>query len=157
MEQGLFQNSLSDLKSTKSIQNLTNSDLFDNLLFNDKSKELLDKLKQNYSDFYYISVFPNEIDKYRWNEIIYNIFKQYKHTAENRNLELLILKYSDETVFKARKNIKKLQEQYWDIISGDIINYSFIVWFLWGSAWRKWKEIINEIRKNIDVKDLTIK
>jgi hypothetical protein len=65
MEQDLFQNSLSDLKSTKSIQNLTNSDLFDNLLFNDKSKELLDKLKQNYSDFYYISVFPNEIDKYR--------------------------------------------------------------------------------------------
>ncbi len=43
------------------------------------------------------------------------------------------------------------------MISGDMINYSFVVWFSWGSAWRKWKEIINEIRKNIDVKDLTIK
>jgi hypothetical protein len=65
MEQGLFQNSLSDLKSTKNIQNITNSNLFDNLLFNDKSEELLDRLKQNYSDFYYISVSPNEIDKYK--------------------------------------------------------------------------------------------
>jgi len=65
MEQDLFQNSLSDLKSTKNIQHITDSDLFDNLLFNDKSEKLLDRLKQNYSDFYYISVSPNKIDKYK--------------------------------------------------------------------------------------------
>ncbi len=110
MEQDLFQNSLSDLESTKNIQNLTNSDLFDSLLFNDKSEGLLDKLNQNYSDFYYISVSPNEIDKYKWNEIVYSILKQYQHTAESRNLELLILKYNDETLSKARENVKKLQE-----------------------------------------------
>lgn len=156
MEKDLLQNNLSDLKSITSIHNIMNSDLFNNLLFNDKNEELLDKLKQNYSDFYYISVSPNEIDKYRWNEIIYSILKQYQHTAESRNLELLILKYNDKTIAKTRANIKKLQEQYWDMISGDMINYSFVVWVFWGSTWRKRKTIINEIRKNIDIKDLTI-
>ena len=157
MEKDLFQNSLSDLRSTKNIQNITNSDLFNNLLFNYKDQEFLDKLNQNYSDLYYISVFPNEVDKYKWNKIVCDILKKYTHTAENKNLELLILKYSDEKVFQAKENIKKLQEQYWDIISGDIIKYSFIVWFSWGSDWRKCKEIIDKIRKTIDVKDLTIK
>ncbi|MCK9467205.1 MAG: hypothetical protein M0P94_02655 [Candidatus Absconditabacterales bacterium] len=156
MEKDFFQNSLHDIKSAKNIQNLTNSDLFDSLFLDDKNKALLDKLKQTYSDFYYISVSPNEIDKYKGNNIVYDILKQYHHTAENHNLELLILRYNNQVISQAKENIKKLQEQYGDIISENIANYSFVIGFFGGSAGRKGQEIIKKIKEHIAVKDLSI-
>ena len=56
-----------------------------------KLQEFVDK----FDDIYYLSVHPQEIEKYKDNPTIYEILKRYQHTAEWHKLEIMIFKMKE--------------------------------------------------------------
>lgn len=115
------------------------------------SEEELKKFWDMFSDFYYIScpAFKETIDQWKNMPEIHKILERYAHTANGRPLEILIGKYSEETIAKALKIAEdKRKELEWTwIIVHDPKHYIYIIWFFWGTTWRTNEYIIWEIKK----------
>ena len=114
------------------------------------SEESLKKYWDAFSDFYYISCTPFKNDMENWNNIpeIYNILKRCIHMANGHPLEILIGKYSDESMKKAKRITEKMRKEYeWTGIT--VWNpkaYMYLVGFFGGTSWRNNQEIIKEIK-----------
>ena len=68
--------------------------------------------------------------------------------AEGRPLEILIWKYNEESMAKARKITEEKRKEYewmWFTI-WDPKEYMYLVWFFGGTTWRTNQYIIKEIR-----------
>ncbi len=124
------------------------------------SEEELKKFWDMFSDFYYIScpAFKETIDQRKDIPEIHEILERYAHTANGHPLEILIGKYSEETITKALKKAEeKRKELEWSwIVVQDPKHYMYIIWFFWGTTWRTNEYIIWEITKMFPDKINTI-
>lgn len=115
------------------------------------SEESLRKYWEAFSDFYYISCTPFKNDMENWKDVpeIYDILKRCMHMANCHPLQILIWKYSEESMEKARKITEKMRKEYeWmGIAVWDPKSYTYLVWFFGGIAWRNNEEIIREIKQ----------
>lgn len=82
---------------------------------------------------------------------IKEILERYQHTADNAELKLLICKYSEETMEKARKFTEEMRTKYEDLSQKikDPAEFTYFVWYFWGTAWRWNLACIEEILKTI--------
>ncbi len=91
-----------------------------------------------FSDLYYISCDRKDIDQWRSYNEIYEILKRFADKADNHPLEVLIWKYSEESmknmVGKNGRSTKPFQ---------------YLVWFSGWTMGRASKDIINKIREII--------
>lgn len=114
------------------------------------SEENLRKYWDAFSDFYYISCPPFDQSIERWNNMpeIYNILKRSEHMANGFPLEILIWKYSEESMEKARKITEQKRKEFeWSwIIIWEPKSYMYIVWFFWWTTGRTNQAIIKEIK-----------
>ena len=114
------------------------------------SDDGLKKYWEMFSDFYYISCYPFDGNIEKWKDMpeIYEILKRYEHTANWRHLEVLIGKYSDNAMEKARKitEEKRKEFEWMAVIVWDPKYYMHIVGFFWWTSWRNNQELIREIR-----------
>ncbi len=115
-----------------------------------ESEENLKKYWEAFSDFYYISCPPFDkcIEKRKNVPEIYNILKRSKHMANWFPLEILIWKYSEESMEKARKITEERRKEFeWTwLIIWDPKSYMYLVWFFWWTSWRNNQYIIKEIK-----------
>ena len=114
------------------------------------SDENLRKYWELISEFYYISCLPFDkfIKSWKKTPEIYDILKRYKHTANWYPLEILIWKYSEETMAKARKITEEKRKEYewmWFTFL-DPKEYMYIVGFFGWTSWRNNQYIIKEIK-----------
>ena len=130
--------------------NTTNDISFDLYKNFADSKENLRKYWEAFSDFYYISCVPfdKSINQRKNVPEIYAILKRGEHMAEGHPLEILIGKYSNESMAKARKITEEKRKEYewmWFTI-WDPKEYVYLVWFFGGTIWRTNQHIIKEIK-----------
>ena len=115
------------------------------------SQEEFEKFWNMFSDFYYISCYPFEdkIEQRKNIPEIYNILKRCAHMANGYPLEILIGKYSDEAMERARKVTEEKRKEFeWSwIVVWDPKSFVYLVWFWGGSSWRNNQYIINEIKQ----------
>ena len=78
-------------------------DIYDTLNREKKYEQSLKEYCSHFSDIYYIKCYPFLIDQWKDHPEIYDILKRYAHTANGYALEILIWKYSDEAMQRARK------------------------------------------------------
>ena len=114
------------------------------------SEENLRKYWEVFSDFYYISCAPFNKSIEKWKNVseIYEILKRSEHMANGYPLEILIWKYSEEFMLRAKRIIEEKRKEYewmWFII-WEPKEYIYIVWFFWWTTWRNNQEIIRKIR-----------
>ena len=131
-------------------RNTTNDISFDLYKNFTDSEENLRKYWEAFSDFYYISCAPFDKSIDQWKNVpeIYNILKRSVHMANGFPLEILIGKYSDESMAKARKITEEKRKEYewmWFTI-WDPKEYMYLVWFFGGTTWRTNQYIIKEIK-----------
>lgn len=86
-----------------------------------------------------------------WKDLpgIYDILKRHNYSmAEGRPIEILVGKYSDEYMEKARKVTEEKRKEYeWKwIIIRDPASYVYFAWYYGGSTWRGNQEVIRKIR-----------
>ena len=134
---------------TRNTSNDISFDLYKNLV---NSEENIKKYWEAFSEFYYISCAPFDKNINEWKNMpeIYTILERSKHMAEGHPLEILIGKYSEESITKAKKITEEKRKEYewmWFTI-WDPKEYVYLVWFFGGTTWRTNQYIINEI-KNI--------
>ena len=134
------------------IRDETWSYIFENFMNNqDKLKEFVGK----FDDIYYLSVSPNNIEWFKHYPAIYDILKRYKHTAEWRNLELMIFKLKEISEEQKQETLERLRKMYpWLNIKLDDTKYEYIVGYYWWTAWRSNSYYMNEIKKIYPVKEL---
>lgn len=125
------------------------------------SEESLKKFWEAFSELYYISCPPFEKSIAQWKNIpeIYDILKRSVHMANGFPLEILIGKYSEESMGKARKITEEKRKEFeWSgIIVWDPKSYMYIIGFFGGSTGRANEQIINDIKKMFPEKIRTIK
>lgn len=92
------------------------------------SEEELKTFWDMFSDFYYISCSPfkDSTDKRKDIPEIHEILERYNHTAEWRHLEILIGKYSEETMEKALKKAEERKKEFWSEFVNDPKPYIFM-------------------------------
>ena len=143
---------------TREESNDISFDLYKNFA---SSEESLKKYWEAFSDFYYISCLPfdDSIDQRKDVPEIYDILKRSVHMSNGFPLEILIWKYSEESMERARiiteqkrKEFEWLWLKVWDPKS-----YMHIIWFFWWTTWRNNEEIIREIRQAFPDKVKVIK
>lgn len=116
-----------------------------------KLQEFVDK----FDDIYYLSVHPQEIEKYKDNPTIYEILKRYQHTAEWHKLELMIFKMKEFSEEQKQEAFERLRKIYpWLDIKLDDTKYQYVVGYYWWTAWRSNSYYMNEIKKIYPVKTL---
>lgn len=115
------------------------------------SEEEIKKFWDKFSDFYYISCPPFEksIDQWKNMPEIYKILKRCTHMANGFPLEILIGKYNEETMAKAKEKAEEMRKKVeWSgIIVNDPKPYMYIVWFFGWTTWRTNEEVIREIKE----------
>lgn len=133
---------------SRSNSNDISFDLYKNFV---DSEENFRKFWEAFSDFYYISCppFENSIEQRKDFPEIYDILKRCVHMANGFPLEILIGKYSEESMEKAKRiTEQKRKELEWtNIIVWNPKAYMYIVWFFGWTTGRTNEEIIREIRK----------
>lgn len=125
------------------------------------SEESLRKYWEAFSDFYYISCTPFKNDLKNWENVpeIYDILKRCMHMANGHPLQILIGKYSEESMKRARRitEIKRKEFESAGIRVWNPKSYMYLVGFFWGTTWRNNEEIIREIREMFPNKVKVIK
>lgn len=125
------------------------------------SEESLKKYWDAFSGFYYISCAPFNESIEQWKNVpeIYNILKRCVHMANGFPLEILIWKYSDESMDKARKITEERRKEFeWTgILVWDPKEYMYIVEFFGGTSWRTNQYLIKEIRDTFPDKFVNVK
>ena len=115
------------------------------------SEDGLKKYWEMFSDFYYISCYPFDGNIEKWKDMpqIYSILQRCTHMANGHPLEILIGKYSEETMEKARKITEERRKEFeWTKVRvWDPKSYMHIVGFFGGTMWRNNQEIIRQIRQ----------
>ena len=129
------------------------SDLFNNFKL-ENLKDSVDNMWNKFSDIYYISCSPFNIEIWRDYPEIYKILERYKHTAEGRSLEILIWVYSQETIDYANKKVEEFRKIF-DCVA-DPKRFMHIVWYYWWTLWRTMQVIISEFKKQFPEKFKTI-
>ena len=148
MEKNIEKRKIEWLESfTRDRSNDISFDLYKN--FTD-SEENLKKYWEAFSDFYYISCAPFDETIDQWKNVpeIYAILKRSVHMANGHPLEILIGKYSEESMAKARKITEEKRKEYewmWFTI-WDPKEYMYLVWFFGGTTWRTNQYLIKEIK-----------
>ena len=124
-------------------------DIYDTLNRDKKYEQALKEHCSHFSDIYYIRCFPFSIDQRKDYPKIYDILKRYEHTANGHPLEILIWKYSDETMQRARKITEENRKRYEDMwfTVWDPKEYQHMIWFFWGTSWRICEEVIKDVKK----------
>ena len=117
-------------------------------------ENIIERFWDSFSDFYYISCSPYKIEEWKNEPEIYRILQRCKHMADNYPLEILIGKYSEEAMSKAKKitQIKRKEFEWSWIIVLDPKQYIYIVWFFWWTSGRNNQYIIEQIKKNYPYK-----
>ncbi len=80
---------------------------------------------------------------------IYDILKKHSYSmAEGRPIEILVCKYNDEYMDKARKVTEEKRKEYeWTWITvRDPASYAYFAWCYGGSTWRGNQEVIRKFR-----------
>ncbi len=128
-------------------------DLYNNFRLQDFENSV-NIIWNKFSEIYYISCSPFNIETWESHPGIYEILKRYKHTAEWRPLEILIWVYNQETIDDMNKRAEELRKLYDNV--EDPKKYMHIVWFFWWTSWRTIQVIINEFKKQFPEKIKTI-
>lgn len=113
------------------------------------TEENIKKYWDAFSDFYYISCppFKEYIEKRKNVPEIYEILKRSIHMANWHPLEILIWKYSEDSIKKAKKITEEKRKEFewtWIIIWEPKL-YMNIIWFFWWSSGRNNQYIIKKI------------
>ena len=159
MEKNIEEKKIEWLESfTRNTSNDISFDLYKNFA---ESRESLRKYWEAFSDFYYISCAPFDKSINQWENVpeIYGILKRSEHMANGLPLEILIGKYSEESMTRARKITEEKRKEYewmWFTI-WDPKEYMYIVGFFGGTTWRNNEEIIRELKQEFPNKVKTIK
>ena len=112
-------------------------------------------IESKFDDIYYLSVSPNDIEKYADNPAIYEILKRYEHTAERHKLELMIFKFKKLSEEQRQEILERLKKEYeWLEIKLDESRYWYVVWYFGWSQWRWNSSYMEEIKKIYPVKTL---
>ena len=82
-------------------------------------ENIIERFWDSFSDFYYISCSPYKIEEWKNEPEIYRILQRCKHMADNYPLEILIGKYSEEAMSKAKK-ISDKKKRVWMIMNYSI-------------------------------------
>lgn len=132
---------------TREASNDISFDLYKNFADSDEN---LKKYWEAFSDFFYISCAPFDESIEEWKNVpeIYEILKRSEHMANGFPLEILIWKYSEESMDKARKITEEKRKEYewmWFTI-WDPKEYVYIVGFFGGTTWRTNQYIIKKFR-----------
>ena len=92
-------------------------------------------IENKFDDIFYLSVSPQDIEKYADNQAIYEILKRYEHTAERHRLELMIFKFKELSEEKRQEILERLKREYeWIEIKLDDSKYWYVVFeSLWKS------------------------
>ena len=124
------------------------SDLYKNFM---NSDEELYKFCDVFSDFYYLSctAFDNDLKRRKKYPEIYAILQRSKHMADWHPLQVLIWKYSEESMAKARKFTEERRKKYEnpEFKIWDPFPYLLIIWYYWWTAGRDNEYVIDKIRK----------
>ena len=127
------------------------SDITFSLYNNLTSDEDINKFWEKCSDLYYFSCFPFDESLEKWREVpdVYQILKQFAHTANGHPLDILICKYDEESMQEARKMTEEFRKKYegTNVTIKDPNGYVYMVWFFWGSAWRTAQYLIRELKE----------
>lgn len=134
------------------------SDLYKNFM---NSDEELYKFCDAFSDFYYLSCTAFDNDLKRWEKFpeIHTILQRSKHMADWHPLKVLIWKYSEEYMAKARKITEEMRqsEEYEWLKIWDPYPYLLIIWYFWWTAGRNNEYAIDKIRNTFPDKVKVIK
>jgi len=124
-------------------------DIYDTLNREKKYEQSLKEYCSHFSDIYYIKCYPFLIDQWKDHPEIYDILKRYAHTANGYPLEILIWKYSDEAMQRARKITEENRKRYEDMwfTVHDPNEYQHMIWYFWGTSWRICEEVIKDIKE----------
>lgn len=134
------------------IRDETWSYIFENF---SRDEDKLQEFVNKFDDIYYLSTYPQEIEKYKDNPTIYDILKRYQHTAEWHKLELMIFKLKEISEEKKQEALEKLRAMYpWMDIKLDDIRYQYIVGYYWWTAWRTNSYYMEQIKTIYPVKNL---
>lgn len=143
-----------DNLNKNNIANMATSDIFETFLWD--FDYFLRYIQETCSNLYYISTYSNKIDDYKDNPAVFNILKQYQDKSDYEDLELLIFQHNPESINRTKEKIQELKSVHGDIISGNVIEYSFIVGYDKGSSWRSAKWLIDNLKKHTNIIDISI-
>lgn len=128
------------------------------------SDEQIEEFWERCSEFYFLSVFPYDSEVEKWKDVpeLYEIINRLIHWAEWHSLEILIWRYSEETMELARQKTeekrKEFEEEWLNFITiRDPYLYVYMVWYFWGSAWRTAQYVIRELKNKFPEKFREIK
>ena len=138
--------------TTFDIYDVLNFDAYGDSNIDEKHKKYEEALKKYcsyFSDIFYIKCYPFLIDQWKDHPEIYDILKRYAHTANGYPLEILIWKYSDEAMQRARKITEENRKRYEDMwfTVRDPNEYQHMIWYFWGTSWRICEEVIKDIKE----------
>ena len=102
------------------IRDETYGNIFNELSYDGEIQK--EYIESKFDDIYYLSISPQDIEKYADNQAIYEILKRYEHTAERHRLELMIFKFKELPEEKKTRNIRKTKKRIW-------MNWNKIRWF----------------------------
>ena len=149
MENGIEERKIEGLESfNEGNSNDISFDLYKNFT---NSEEDFRRYWEAFSDFYYITCVPFDKNIEEWKNVpeIYEILKRYEHTADGHPLEILIGKYSEESMVRARivtEENRKEFEWMW-LTVWDPKEYMHLVGFFGWSSWRNNQWVIEMIKK----------
>ncbi len=135
------------------IRDETYGNIFNELSYDGEIQK--EYIENKFDDIFYLSVSPQDIEKYADNQAIYEILKRYEHTAERHRLELMIFKFKELSEEKRQEILERLKREYeWIEIKLDDSKYWYVVWYFGWSQWRWNSSYMEEIKKIYPVKEL---
>jgi len=150
-EKDIILNEINESAEKWKIETKIAEDLFDNI-YNIKKDSF--KIK-NYTDSIYL-ITVSDVEKYKKYPWLYNNMNRYKNNSEYRELQFMFIKINEVWVEKKKQVYEKFKKIYWDIIKLDESEYYLMVWYFGWTQWRTNQEIIKDMQKLFDVKNLSI-
>lgn len=124
-----------------------------------RSDEEIEKFWAMCSELYHLSLFPHESELTKREDVpeIYDILDRLAKRADWFNVELLIWKYSEETMELSKQVTEERRKEFekeWItfITIRDPYMFTYIVWFFWGSTWRAGQYAIRELKNKFPEK-----
>ncbi len=146
-----FSNAITEEDKNWNIQIKTTKEIFQNLT---KPKEIWSHIDQYFSSIYILEVDPRDIKFYKPYPYIYKILEQYERRAENRPLQLMFLKYKEDSIIQSKIRFEQLREEFGDAIQFQETSHYLVVGAFWWSTPRANTETINIIKKHLDYHQL---
>jgi len=115
----------------ENVKEQTATEIFKDLYDIDHIKKLL---SEKFTEIYLVVAYPRDTTTYKDLPIIQDIANKYEKYAENRPLNILILKRNPIISPEIQEKFKELKAIYGDMIQEDTREYSIIIGFFGGTT-----------------------